>query len=378
MEERRQTFDIERIDGIHYLTDYYSVLGVSADASFDEINNAYRQKAREYHPDRYEGLAPEMKKSADFKMRVINRAHETLTNPDSRAKFNDLFSSWDGPVSYDGIPIVELSRPFYGAETSEQALRHAEEINRLGLEQIGFSEKRLERVKRLHADPEDEDTAALLDEQLKKKQDAVNFRENTLREMLGVPHANTAFPSSEYLAEAESAVEQALDNFTHRQERTSHLLESGTVYLLGASNSDQESQALDSPDLQLDINEFKARASEVIGLAKQNEEIIEERLALVKGNYIGNQENSYDKVAIKLRMGEQEVLMTFERNGTTMMPLDIEDDKLAHFFTDDGAKDAYLAGTNVIEVTVPEGLPWMSVMEQVITDHYGFTEETEE
>ena len=60
--------------------DPYSVLGVSKDATEQEIKKAYRQKAKLYHPD-FHPDDPE----AARKMNEVNEAYDMLTNPDKYA-----------------------------------------------------------------------------------------------------------------------------------------------------------------------------------------------------------------------------------------------------------------------------------------------------
>ena len=59
------------------VSDQYKVLGVSRDASKEEIKKAYRQKAKQYHPD----LNPNDPTAAE-KMNEVNEAYDMLNNPE--------------------------------------------------------------------------------------------------------------------------------------------------------------------------------------------------------------------------------------------------------------------------------------------------------
>lgn len=65
------------------MTDPYKTLGVSRDASDDDIKQAYRALARKYHPDRYAGK-PELQASAEQKMKEINAAYDAITEMRAR------------------------------------------------------------------------------------------------------------------------------------------------------------------------------------------------------------------------------------------------------------------------------------------------------
>ena len=74
------------------IDDPYKVLGVSPDASDEEIKRAYRRLAKEYHPDRNPG-----DEAAAKKMQQINAAYEQIKNPEKAQPNSGSYQS----QSYD-------------------------------------------------------------------------------------------------------------------------------------------------------------------------------------------------------------------------------------------------------------------------------------
>lgn len=94
------------------MNDPYSVLGVSKDASEDEIKRAYRQLAKKYHPDLNPG-DPE----AARKMNEINAAYEQIRNPgqtnsaygygNQQSSGGDPYGGYGGGYGTSGRPYQE-------------------------------------------------------------------------------------------------------------------------------------------------------------------------------------------------------------------------------------------------------------------------------
>ena len=74
--------------------DYYEILGVSKNATDEELKKAYRKMAKKYHPD----ANPDNKKEAEAKFKEVNEAYEVLSNPQKR-KMYDQFGTADPQAS---------------------------------------------------------------------------------------------------------------------------------------------------------------------------------------------------------------------------------------------------------------------------------------
>jgi len=66
-------------------TDYYELLGVGRDASSDDLKRAYRQLAREFHPD-----ANPNDPQAEAKFKEISEAYAVLSDDDARARYDQF------------------------------------------------------------------------------------------------------------------------------------------------------------------------------------------------------------------------------------------------------------------------------------------------
>ena len=72
--------------------DFYEILGITKNASPEEIKKAYRKKAIEFHPDKNPG-----DKTAEENFKTCAEAYEVLSDPNKKAKFDQY-----GHQAFDG------------------------------------------------------------------------------------------------------------------------------------------------------------------------------------------------------------------------------------------------------------------------------------
>ena len=78
--------------------DYYSTLGVSKQASSDDIQKAYRKLARKYHPD--VNRSP----GAEDKFKEITESYEVLKDPEKRKTYDRFGKDWKSFAGGRGAP----------------------------------------------------------------------------------------------------------------------------------------------------------------------------------------------------------------------------------------------------------------------------------
>lgn len=85
------------------MSDFYQLLGVSRDASDDEIKKAYRKLAMQYHPDKNRAS------DAEARFKEIAEAYDVLRDPDKRAAYDRYGKAGLSGAGAGGFHHVDLS-----------------------------------------------------------------------------------------------------------------------------------------------------------------------------------------------------------------------------------------------------------------------------
>jgi curved DNA-binding protein len=90
--------------------DYYKIMGVTRDATPDDIKRAHRKLARKYHPD------VSKEKNAEVRFKELGEAYEVLKDPEKRAAYDQLGANWKAGQDFRPPPEWNAGAEYAGRD----------------------------------------------------------------------------------------------------------------------------------------------------------------------------------------------------------------------------------------------------------------------
>src|SRR6478609_2430984 len=94
--------------------DYYKILGLSKEATEEDIKKAYRKLARKHHPD----LNPNNKEAHKL-FQQINEANEVLSDPEKRKKYDQYGKDWQHAEQFEKAKESRRQERYSGEQFSD-------------------------------------------------------------------------------------------------------------------------------------------------------------------------------------------------------------------------------------------------------------------
>ena len=89
--------------------DYYEILGVSKEATPEEIRKAYKRLALKWHPDKH----VDDKKEAEEKFKEIAEAYSVLSDPDKKREYDTGGVDFDAFADFDNFDPFAMFDSFF-------------------------------------------------------------------------------------------------------------------------------------------------------------------------------------------------------------------------------------------------------------------------
>uniref|UniRef100_A0A1L8E306 Putative dsrna-activated protein kinase inhibitor p58 n=1 Tax=Nyssomyia neivai TaxID=330878 RepID=A0A1L8E306_9DIPT len=93
--------------------DYYKILGITKNATEDEIKKAYRKRALVHHPDRHANSTDDEKKEQEKKFKEVGQAYSVLSDPQKKARYDSGHDIEDTGGDFD--PTEAFQRFFFSS-----------------------------------------------------------------------------------------------------------------------------------------------------------------------------------------------------------------------------------------------------------------------
>ncbi len=133
--------------------DPYSVLGVSRNASNEEIKKAYRALSKKYHPD----LNPDNKEAAEVKFKEIQEAYKVIMDEKEGRTTSSQSQGYGGGNPYGGFGGFYGGFGGYGQQSSRNSSYQEQESNEMRAARSFIQNRRYQEALRVLSEVKDRD-----------------------------------------------------------------------------------------------------------------------------------------------------------------------------------------------------------------------------
>jgi len=283
----------------------------------------------QYHPDRFQGLAPELLEAAQRRSNLLNDAYASVGDDEKRPAYDEQLANWKGPLSTHGEIVVDLNNSHFsfsgllGHLNADPDAREAQ-AETLALQFSGFEKATYEFFCTQAASPAGIPPAlkAAYLEQLKRRDFYLSLREGFLWDSMGQRN-HSPDPRLEYRKQARGDLEEIKNQARKNVELQVLLLAAGEQALLappeGAGEQVDAGKVLAHYAAQLDEH-FARQTALLEPLAAEREQILNARFKTsAEVEYFPGTTVYTDKVVLGMKGGEKILWVLMEFDGDNVL-----------------------------------------------------------
>lgn len=279
-------------EGVDYIVNLYAITGVEQDAEAEQITTALRERMREYHPDKLDGLAPEFREKGERMVRLLSRVRKVLLDPENRQGYDEILAEWEGPVSTDGSPLITMDR-YVQAEMASKTPEEVEAIFTKQAIQVetmsGYTPSALSFLEKLMGQSGDnppDDLRAQYDDTLLALDRSLAIQEAERSRLLGLPDISESgyLTTLNYSDTIAREIETARTNCLEELRMLSLGGVSTRLALLAGEEVPTPAAEVTTTTVKLPAY-YDQQAQKVQELARKRQEVAEKRLANLRPTY---------------------------------------------------------------------------------------------
>jgi hypothetical protein len=371
------------VHGKDYLVNFYEMFGVTPEqvvADRGVLDKPRRELMVKYHSDKYAHLPEVFRRQAEYVFHNIELGYEILKDKIKREAYEKQLAEWKGPISTSGFPIYDPN--FYT------------ELHRTPL-----TNEQIEEVEEIlgHLTGYDSDTHAVLERQLDKGSTDPQVKRAFDRSLLGKEvlygvqehlywsNAGLTKPELEgntpagYLDQVRADLATAREQIPQRAQILLLQANSGQIKLLGPGGEDQTDQLITDPKqalvkiTEILTSRFDEVAPKIEALAAEQEQIRNQRLELLEGEYRPKQRKLHPRLILCLQKDKRILYwMAFKMLDTQSIVSDesLTKEQMERVADPEEARRWIRRGYNVMFLQIRDALDLTEQVEEVVQKHF--------